>query len=66
MEMEHSSLGLAFIAGIALLWLLPVLFIIGSGKTTWIEKITWLLAVIFVSWFAWIFYMPLAPVKNKN
>jgi small neutral amino acid transporter SnatA (MarC family) len=47
-------------------WLLPVLMIMGSGKTTGGEKFAWLLAVFFVSWFAWVFYMLVAPIKNKN
>ncbi len=29
------------------------------------EKLAWLLAMFFISWFAWIFYMLLAPLKSK-
>ena len=50
----------------AFLWLLPILIIISSSKTTGNEKIAWVLAVIFISWFAWIFYFLLAPIKKKN
>jgi hypothetical protein len=46
----------------AIIWLLPLLFILGSSKTSGSEKLFWLLAVLFVSWFAWIFYMLLAPI----
>lgn len=46
-------------------WLLPILSIISSRKTTGSEKLAWILAVIFISWFAWIFYLLLAPIKKK-
>lgn len=58
-------------AGLALLlvfsgffiWLLPILLILGSEKTSGLEKAAWILAIIFLSWFAWIFYFLLAPLK---
>ena len=65
--MEDSGLGaLIILFPIAFIWLLPMIIIISSTKTTGGEKLAWLLAVIFISWFAWIFYMLLAPIKNKN
>lgn len=48
------------------IWLLPILIIATSGKTTSGEKIVWILAVLFISWFAWIFYWLLAPIKKKE
>jgi hypothetical protein len=54
------------LALIVFLWILPLLIIISSGKTTGKEKLAWILAVIFISWFAWIFYLLLAPIKKKN
>lgn len=64
--MDSSAMTLLMILGIvAFAWLLPILLIIISRKTTGTEKIAWLLAVIFVSWFAWIFYLLLAPIKKK-
>jgi hypothetical protein len=54
------------LALIVLLWTLPLLIIVSSGKTTGKEKLAWVLAVIFISWFAWIFYLLLAPIKKKN
>lgn len=48
------------------IWLLPILVIMSSRKTTGGEKLAWILAVIFISWFAWIFYMLLAPIKKKR
>ena len=65
--MEASNFGMLVILGlIAFIWLLPFLIIIGSGKTTGGEKLAWLLAMIFISWFAFIFYLLLAPLKRKN
>ncbi len=49
-----------------ILWLLPIFFIITSDKTSGAEKLFWLLAVLFVSWFAWIFYLLLAPIGNTE
>ena len=57
---------LLILAAIGIVWLLPILIIVTSSKTTGGEKLAWVLAIFFVSWFAWIFYMLLAPVKNKN
>ncbi len=61
------SLGLAFAIPLAcfLIWVLPILIIAGSDKTTGGEKLAWILAIIFLSWFAWIFYALLAPIKEK-
>ncbi|HMO40044.1 MAG TPA: hypothetical protein PKC76_15755 [Saprospiraceae bacterium] len=57
---------LIFLAIIGFFWLLPILIIIRSRKTTGSEKLAWILAVIFISWFAWIFYWLLAPIKKKG
>lgn len=62
----ETIFGLIFLIPIAIIWLIPVIIIMLSSKTTGGEKIAWLLAVIFVSWFAWIFYMLLAPLNDKR
>ncbi len=65
--MDSAGLSLLMILGIVgFLWLLPILIILLSRKTTGGEKIAWVLAVIFISWFAWIFYSLLAPIKKKG
>ena len=65
--MDVSGLGmLVVIAATGFLWVLPILIIIPSNTTPGGEKVAWVLAVIFISWFAWIFYMLLAPIKTKN
>ncbi len=65
--MDSTELGILVILGlIGFFWLLPILIIVSSRKTTGSEKFAWVLAVIFISWFAWIFYLLLAPIKKKN
>lgn len=51
---------------IVFVWFLPVLSILSSRKTSGNEKLAWILAVLFISWFAWIFYLLLAPLKRKE
>ena len=65
--MDSPALNVLIVLGVIFfVWVLPLLVIVSSRKTTGGEKIAWLLAVIFVSWFAWIFYLLLAPIKKKN
>ena len=56
---------LLILLGIVLLWLFPILVIVGSKRAAKSEKLGWILAVIFISWFAWIFFLLLAPVSKK-
>ena len=51
--------------GVFVIWLLPILIIAASDQTTKGEKFCWILAIIFLSWFAWVFYFFLAPIKAK-
>ncbi len=62
------TVGIALLvaAGAFLIWFLPIIIIAGSDKTTGGEKCCWILAIIFLSWFAWVFYFFLAPVKPKH
>ncbi len=65
--MDDASLSvLIFLVVIAFFWLIPLISIISSNKTNGSEKLAWILAVLFISWFAWIFYLLLAPIKKKN
>jgi hypothetical protein len=60
------GLALALPFGGLLIWLLPILIIACSDKTTGGEKLAWILAIVFLSWFAWIFYFLLAPIKERR
>jgi drug/metabolite transporter (DMT)-like permease len=58
-------LGLVFALGGALLWVLPIVLIALSDKVGTAEKILWILAIVFLSWFACIFYFFFAPVFDR-
>lgn len=60
------ALALAFVAGGFIIWLLPILIIAVSDRTTGPEKVAWIFAIIFLSWFAWIFYFLLAPISRPG
>jgi uncharacterized transporter YbjL len=47
------------------IWLLPIFFIAISDRTDGKEKFAWILAVIFISWFAWVFWLLLAPIRAE-
>jgi hypothetical protein len=64
--MGDSSEALLILIVIGFLWLVPLISILFSSKTTGSEKLAWIIAVLFISWFAWIFYLLLAPIKKKN
>jgi succinate-acetate transporter protein len=49
----------------ALIWLAPLLIIAKSSKTTGTEKLAWIIAMLFVSWGAFVFYLLLAPLKKR-
>jgi hypothetical protein len=64
--MDYTFFSTLILLGIiGLCYLLPILIIASSRKTTGTEKILWLIAVLFISWFAWILYFLLAPVIKK-
>lgn len=58
-------LGLAVALGGVLLWLVPIVLIAASDKVGTAEKILWILAIVFLSWFACIFYFLFAPVFDR-
>ena len=61
-----AGLGLLVLADCVFIWFLPILLILGSEVTSGGEKAAWILAIIFLSWFAWVFYLLLAPVKPRR
>ncbi|MCU7917847.1 MAG: hypothetical protein KZQ99_08815 [Candidatus Thiodiazotropha sp. (ex Dulcina madagascariensis)] len=64
----QTILGLGFAALLltGFIWFLPILLILRSEKTDGVEKLLWILAVVFVSWFAWILYLLLAPLGKRQ
>lgn len=63
-----AAMGVGIVMGVLCLaiWLVPFWIIATSDKTTGFEKIAWLLAMICLSWFAWVFYFFLAPIKPRR
>ena len=55
---------LIFLAICALVWLLPLIIISRSSATSGQEKMAWILAVLFISWGAFIFYLLLEPIRK--
>jgi len=66
MKMGDSSEATLLLIVFLIIWLIPLISILFSGKTTGSEKLAWIIAVLFISWFAWVFYLLLAPIKKKN
>lgn len=66
MELIGSMFVLAGALLCLLIWLLPIILIAGSDRTDGREKLAWILAVIFISWFAWVFYLLLAPLRRPD
>lgn len=60
------SVAMVCAAFVFAIWLLPIWIIATSDKTTGFEKIAWLLAMFCLSWFAWVFYFFLAPLKPRE
>lgn len=63
-----AAMGVGIVMGALCIaiWLVPFWIIATSDKTTGFEKIAWLLAMICLSWFAWVFYFFLAPIKPRR
>ena len=59
------AMGLLAVLGGFFVWVLPILIIAASDKTSTSEKLLWILAIIFLSWFAWILYFFFAPVFDR-
>jgi len=49
-----------------MIWITPIILVAKSNRTQGGEKAAWILLIIFVSWLAWIFYLLLAPLKQKT
>jgi cytochrome bd-type quinol oxidase subunit 2 len=47
-------------------WVIPVFFVLRSNKVSGKEKLAWILAITFVSWFAGLFFALLAPIAGSK
>jgi len=57
------GLGAGVLILAAIVWLLPIVLIARSDKTTGLEKLVWILLILFFTWFAWILYALVAPLQ---
>jgi len=62
----ETFFSMIFLLFCLLIWAMPIILISKSNRTQGGEKLAWVLAVIFVSWLAWVFYLLLAPIKNEQ
>ncbi|MEN8174119.1 MAG: hypothetical protein ABFS23_00035 [Pseudomonadota bacterium] len=60
------GLSVGAIVLVAVIWVLPIVLIARSDKTTGTEKLVWILLILLFTWFAWIFYALLAPLEPKE
>lgn len=60
------GLGAGMLLAIAIVWWLPIILIARSHRTTGWEKLAWILAMFFFSWFSWILYLLIAPVHRPE
>ena len=56
------GMGAGMLLLFAVIWWTPIILIARSQKTTGWEKLAWLLAMVFFSWFSWLLYLLIAPV----
>jgi hypothetical protein len=60
------GLGVGALVLAAVIWLLPIVLIARSDRTTGLEKTVWILLILFFTWFAWIFYALVAPLQPED
>ena len=60
------GLGIGSLLLVLFIWLLPLVLILRSDKTSGMEKAAWILLLLFFSWFSWILYLLLAPLGEKQ
>ena len=60
------GLGVGALILAAIIWLLPIILIARSDVTSGMEKLVWILLIIFFTWFAWIIYALVAPLAPSQ
>ena len=49
-----------------LFWIIPFVMVLFSKRVRGREKVGWLLSIVFISWFAGVLFLLLAPLKNTD
>ena len=57
----EDFLSILFVLSIGFIWLIPFVLLIKSNRTKGAKKLFWFLIMLFISWFAWFFYLLLVP-----
>ncbi|MDR7090345.1 hypothetical protein [Cellvibrio fibrivorans] len=60
-----SSLQLGMLVAILLVWLLTIIDIARSSRVDKDEKLIWIFTCLALSWFCWILFYALAPLKKR-
>lgn len=63
--MEFIIGAIGFILAVIFLYMIPILWVLFSRKVSGVEKLGWVLAILFISWIAWIIFLIVAPVKKR-
>lgn len=51
---------------LVIIWLIALVAIIRSPKTSGAEKVAWVFVTLFLSWIGFILYLVLAPLSGKK
>lgn len=60
-----SSLQLGILVIAVLIWLLSIVDIARSSKVDKDEKLLWIFVCLALSWFCWILFYAVAPLKKR-
>lgn len=68
MDINPSVIGqiLGAIVAVTIIWGVPLGFILSDPIISKKERIIWVFATVFVSWFAWLLYLWVAPVLPRE
>jgi len=63
--MSEVIMALFFVGGL-FVWLFPTAIVTKSRRISANEKIAWILLMLFLSWFAFIFFCLMAPIGRTQ
>ena len=66
MNMTNIGQYIGVATAVIILWGIPLGFIVSDPIISRKERIIWVFAVLFVSWFAWLLYLWVAPVLPRE
>lgn len=57
-------LSVTLILLVVAVWFVPLVLLLMSDRTSGFRKVLWVLAFLFISWFAWVAYILLVPKRE--